>query len=85
MLNGTALKITANSTSLTRYNATAMSYADGLAAKVSAPFGVIVGTIPPHGTWSAQISRDSVGLYRLRQSTSGMRKRNELYVVSQQE
>jgi alpha-galactosidase len=55
VLNGTAPTITTNSTSLTRYNATAMSSVDGLAANVSALFGAKVGTIPPQGTWSAQI------------------------------
>lgn len=78
VLNGTASTITANSTSLTRYNATALSYADGLAANNTALFGSKVGTIPPQGTWSAEIPRHSVGLYRLRQSSSSMRKRDEL-------
>lgn len=78
ILNGTAPTITANSTSLTRYNATALSYADGLAQNNSALFGSKVGTIAPQGTWTAEIPRHSVGLYRLRQSSSAMRKRDEL-------
>lgn len=78
VLNGTASAITANSTSLTRYNATTLSYADGLTANNTALFGSKVGTIPPQGTWSAEIPRHSVGLYRLRQSSSSTRKRDEL-------
>lgn len=78
LLNGTAPTITANSTSLTRYNATALSYADGLAQNNTALFGSKVGTIAPQGTWTAQIPRHSVGLYRLRQSSSAKRKRDEL-------
>ena len=78
VLNGTAPTVTANSTSLARYNATAMSYADGLAANASALSGIKVGTIPPQGAWSTQIPRPSVRFYRLRQSTSAMRKMNEL-------
>ncbi|KAK4973251.1 hypothetical protein LTR28_011654 [Elasticomyces elasticus] len=71
--------ITANSTSTTRYNTTAMSYADGLKANATALFGKKVGSVPAHGTWTASIPRHSTGLYRLRMAGSGgMGKRDEL-------
>jgi len=68
-----------NGTSATRYNATAASYEDGIAKNNTALMGVRVGTIEPSGTFSAEIARHSVGVYRLRaQSTGGTRKRDEL-------
>lgn len=79
VLNGTAPEISMASNSTTRYNATETSYAAGLAANATALFGKKVGTIAPHGTWSANIPRHSTGFYRLRQASSnGMRKRDEL-------
>jgi alpha-galactosidase len=78
LLNGTAPTITIASNSTTRYNATAMSYAQGLQSNSTALFGTKVGTLAPHGTWTAQIPRHSTGLYRLRKASSAIRKRDEL-------
>lgn len=79
ILNGTAPMITATTNSTTRYNATALPYAQGLLNNNTALFGTKVGTIKPHGTWTADIARHSVGLYRLRlASTASKAKRNEL-------
>lgn len=78
LINGTAPIITAASNSTTRYNATATSYASGLAANATALFGKMVGTIQPHGTWTAQIPRHSTGLYRLRLAGTTITKRDEL-------
>ncbi|MBE7180133.1 MAG: hypothetical protein INR71_02810 [Terriglobus roseus] len=79
VLNGTAPQITASSNSTTRYNATALSYADGLNANHTALFGAKVGSIQPGGHWSATLEKNSVGLYRLRQVPSGgSMKRDEL-------
>lgn len=78
VLNGTAPMVTMASNSTTRYNATETSYADGLKANATALFGKRVGSIPPHGTFTADIPRHSTGLYRLRQSSSSLRKRDEL-------
>lgn len=74
IINGT----TSNATS-TRYNATATSYAEGLKNNDTALYGVHVGSIAPSGTFSAEIARHSVGVYRLRsQGSASMRKRDEL-------
>jgi len=80
IINGTAMNLTSNSnTTVTRYNATATSYAEGLMNNDTALFGAKVGSIPPMGTWAAMVERHSVGLYRLRlQSSRSMRKRDEL-------
>ncbi|KAF2089790.1 glycoside hydrolase family 27 protein [Saccharata proteae CBS 121410] len=69
------------SNSTTRYNATAMSYADGIANNVTALYGMKVGSIGPgkDSMWETTVERRSVGLFRLRQAgSSGMRKRDEL-------
>lgn len=79
VLNGTAPDVSMASNSTTRYNATEMSYAAGLTANATALFGKKVGTIAPHGTWTANIPRHSTGFYRLRQaSNNAMYKRDEL-------
>lgn len=78
ILNGTAPFVTTSTNSTTRYNATALSYSNGLNQTHPALFGSKVGTIAPHGTWTAQIPRHSTGLYRLRQVSSSIRKRDEL-------
>lgn len=76
IING-SVPVSANST--TRYNATATSYAKGLESNSTALMGVKVGSIAPSGTFSAEIARHSVGVYRLRaQPTHGLRKRDEL-------
>ena len=81
LINGTGLPTPdmeqANS-SMTRYNATQMSYADGVKANVPALFGTRVGVIEPHGTLSADVARHSVGFFRLRKNPDKSMKRNEL-------
>ena len=76
VLNGTAGPIMANST--TRYNSTAMSYADGLAMNHTALLGNRTGSIPPLGTLKAMVPRHGVGLFRLRAQPGSMTKRDEL-------
>jgi alpha-galactosidase len=79
ILNGNATTIGGNATSLTRFNATSTSYAKGVANNNTALMGAHVGTIAPSGTFSADIARHSVGVYRLRAlSTENVRKRDEL-------
>ncbi|KAF2685833.1 glycoside hydrolase family 27 protein [Lentithecium fluviatile CBS 122367] len=79
ILNGNGTTMGRNVTTPTRYNATALSYEDGLANNNTALLGVKVGTIEPSGTFSAEIARHSVGVYRLRpQPTGSLRKRDEL-------
>ena len=80
IINGTAPMVDDNSNSTTRYNATATSYADGLMNNNTALYGSKVGTIGPgaQSTFSAMIDRHSVGLYRIRQASNSMRKRDEL-------
>lgn len=79
VLNGTAPEITATSNSTTRYNSTALSYADGLNMNHTALYGKKVGSIQPGGYWKVNLTANSVGLYRLRQAESkSYRKRDEL-------
>jgi len=72
----------ANSTStlpLQTYNATAMSYADGVKANDTALLGVKTTTIAPMGILSATVPSHGVAVYRLRsQGGAMMRKRDEL-------
>ena len=76
VLNGTAADISPNST--TRYNTTAMSYAEGLAMDAPALMGNKTGVVPPLGTLTAMVPRHGVGLFRLRAQGGGIRKRDEL-------
>jgi len=76
ILNGTAGPLNANST--TRYNSTAMSYADGLAMNSTALLGNLTGSVSPLGTLTATVPRHGVGLFRLRAQPAGMKKRDEL-------
>jgi len=80
IINATAGNVTMNGNStLTRYNATATSYAQGLINNDAALLGAKVGSIEPSGTWEAMIPRHSVGLYRLRRrSGSLVRRKDEL-------
>ncbi|PSN62788.1 glycoside hydrolase [Corynespora cassiicola Philippines] len=64
VLDGSAAEIAADSA--TRFNATATSYEDGIKNNHTALIGVKVGSIEPSGTFSAEIARHSVGVYRLR-------------------
>lgn len=77
ILNGT--NTSGYNATATRYNATATSYASGLANNDTALMGTQVGSIGPSGTFSAEIARHSVGVYRLRsQGNTDLRKRDEL-------
>lgn len=78
LINGTAPIITATSNSTTRYNATALSFVDGLNQTNAALFGTKVGSISPRGTWTAEVPRHGTGLFRLRKAASTLRKRDEL-------
>jgi alpha-galactosidase len=69
---------TVDGESATRYNATALSYADGLAQNHTALFGKKVGQLQPGGTWSVNLERHSVGLFRLRAVASSKSTRDEL-------
>ncbi|KAF2122454.1 glycoside hydrolase superfamily [Lophiotrema nucula] len=63
----------------TRYNATTMSYADGMTNNATALYGTQNDTLAPSGTFSADVARHSVGVYRLRaQASDSLRKRDEL-------
>lgn len=64
--------------SVTRYNATAMSYADGLAANHTTLFGKKIGQLQPGGTLEAEVDRHSIGLFRLRPVGGSLKKRDEL-------
>ena len=65
---------------LQTYNATAMSYAEGLAANEIALFGVKTAELVPGGTVQAMVPAHGVVVYRLRSQGGGggMRKRDEL-------
>lgn len=76
VLNGTA-PIIDNHNSTMRYNATALSFAQGLLANQTALFGSKVQTVAPLGTLTATVPRHGVGLFRLR-ARSGLAKRDEL-------
>jgi alpha-galactosidase len=60
------------------YNATEMSYEDGLAKNDSLLLGKEVGTLQAKGTISVEVPRHGVMAYRLRKVGGGMRKRDEL-------
>lgn len=72
VINGSA---SMNSTSVTRYNATQMSYADGIKANSSALFGTKIGTVQPGGTVTASVPRHSTAFYRLRPQGAPIHKR----------
>lgn len=79
VIAGNATAVGANSTSVTRYNATALSYAEGLSQEHPALFGKKVGRLEAGGVWEVEVERHSVGLFRLRNATmAGLRKRDEL-------
>ncbi|KAI9660792.1 MAG: hypothetical protein M1831_003484 [Alyxoria varia] len=79
VINGTAQAVKDHRNGTTRYNATATSYEDGIKANATALFGKKVGEVKPQGTWTAEVARHSVGLYRLRaQPKSMMQERDEL-------
>ncbi len=78
----TTSEASANSTlPMQTYNATELSYKEGLNANNTALFGVKVTTMAPMGTLSALVARHGVAVYRLRSQGGGgggMRKRDEL-------
>lgn len=77
--NGTVVVPAANVTNL--YNATATSYADGLAAKDELLLGKVVSTVAPHGTITASVDRHGAAMFRLRAvptAAAAVRKRTEL-------
>ena len=76
ILNGTSAQVTANDKA--RYNATVMSYEDGLNQNATALFGAKVMTLEPAGVLKATVPRHGVGLYRLRANGVTIRKRDEL-------
>lgn len=54
-----------------RYNATANGgYASGLSQGLPVLFGKKIGTVEPHGSFSAKIARHGTGVFRLRRSSS---------------
>ena len=78
VLNGSAPAIE-NANSTMRWNATAMSYAEGLNKTAPALLGKKIGSVPPMGTVTAQVPRHGTTFLRMR-STGMMskRKRDEL-------
>ena len=76
ILNGTSVQVTANDKA--RYNATAMSYEDGLNQNATALFGAKVMTLEPAGILKATISGHGIGLYRLRANGVTTRNKDEL-------
>lgn len=61
------------------YNASQMSYRDGLAANNSLLFGRMIGTVQPQGTLTAEVPRHGIAFYRLRlNAAASLRKRDEL-------
>ena len=67
-----------NATQTSRYNSTELSYADGLEAGHAALLGAKIGSITPRGTLSAHVPRHGIGLFRIRSSDTGAKKRDEL-------
>ncbi|KAL1644171.1 hypothetical protein SLS58_004451 [Diplodia intermedia] len=64
--------------SVTRYNATKMSYEEGLKANHTALFGKKVGQLLPGGSFETEVDRHSIGLFRLRAVGGNLKKRDEL-------
>lgn len=60
------------------YNATAQSYANGLAKNDTRLLGQHVGTWETGSEWSTLVPRHGVKAYRLRPQATNMRKRDEL-------
>lgn len=79
--NASAMSNSTSMAPLQTYNATAMSYADGLAANETALFGVKVTELSPGGMVKAEVAGHGVVVYRLRSQGGGSgmrRKRDEL-------
>lgn len=85
MPNATASMIletnsTVAATNVTSYywNATATSYAQGIAANETLLMGKRIGSVAAMGTVAAQVPRHGVVAYRMRQGATASRKRDEL-------
>lgn len=61
-----------------RYNSTALSYADGLAANHPALLGAKIATIEPGGALEVKVPRHGIRLFRFRSAGGRMKKRDEL-------
>lgn len=61
-----------------RYNATEMSYEDGLKAGRVELLGSLTGTVQPSGTVVADVEAHGVKMFRMRPVETGVRKRSEL-------
>lgn len=61
-----------------RYNSTALSYEDGLAANHPALLGAKIATIQPKGALEVEVPRHGIRLFRFRSAGGGTRKRDEL-------
>ncbi|MGI4811978.1 MAG: alpha-galactosidase [Janthinobacterium lividum] len=75
VLHGNA---TISSNSTMRYNATSMSYAEGIKNNVTALMGKKIGSVDPLGRLTAKVPRHGTGLFRLRANGKTMMKRDEL-------
>lgn len=77
--NGTAIGGGNATVAAMRYNATEMSYADGVEANSSALLGQMVGVVGPGKSLTAKVPSHGVVMYRLRpRGGGGMSKRDEL-------
>ena len=56
------------------YNASKMSFAEGIAKNDSRLFGTRIGTVNAGGTLSAPVARHGVAMFRLRSTGGGMKK-----------
>jgi len=61
-----------------RYNATEMSYAEGLRAKNELLLGNITTTVQPSGTIIATVAPHGAAMFRLRAMPTAVAKRDEL-------
>ena len=77
VLSGTATEIDNMNTTM-RWNATAMTYADGLNRTAPALMGKKIGNVVAMGTLTAQLPRHGTALLRLRSTGSSKKKRDEL-------
>ncbi len=78
--NASSMSNSTSTSPVQTYNATAMSYAEGLTGNETALFGVKTAQLVPGGTVQAQVPAHGVVVYRLRSQGggSGMKKRDEL-------
>jgi hypothetical protein len=74
VLNGT---MEVNNSTQGYYNATEMSWAEGLRVNDTRLFGTRVGTVKTGGSMTAEVPRHGIAMWRLRSMGGGM-KRDEL-------